>query len=60
MKAYVVPRAADSNGLEERVLHFCKEHLPYPLVPREVAVLDALPKNGAGKVLKQELSIHRR
>jgi long-chain acyl-CoA synthetase len=59
VKAFVVPRKTDFNGLKERVLQFCKERLPYDLVPRDIVVLDALPKNSAGKVIKQHLTGHR-
>jgi long-chain acyl-CoA synthetase len=55
VKAFVVPRTPDSNGLAARVLRFCKERLPYELVPCEIVVLDALPRNSVGKVLKQNL-----
>lgn len=55
VKAFVVSRAPSSDGLAERVLQFCKEHLPPDLVPHDIVVLDTLPKNSAGKVLKQNL-----
>jgi len=55
VKAFIVPRTSDSKGLAARILRFCKERLPPQLVPREIVVLDALPKNTAGKVLKQDL-----
>jgi long-chain acyl-CoA synthetase len=55
VKAFVVPRVPGSNEFAGRVLLFCKERLPYDLVPREIVILDALPKNSAGKVLKQNL-----
>lgn len=34
---------------------FCVERLPYFAVPRYVEVLDALPKNASGKVVKTQL-----
>ena len=55
VKAFVVSRTADSVGIVERVRQFCRVHLPPDLVPRDIVVLDALPKNSAGKVLKQNL-----
>jgi long-chain acyl-CoA synthetase len=55
VKAFVVPRKPDSNGLEGSLRLFCKQRLPGQLVPREIVVLGALPKNSAGKVLKQNL-----
>jgi len=57
VKAFIVPRDRRemNNGLTERVRLFCKERLPHDLVPKEIVVLAALPKNSAGKVLKQDL-----
>jgi len=55
VKAFVVPRKGYSSGLEERLRLFCKEYVPPELVPREVVVLEGLPKNSSGKVLKQSL-----
>jgi acyl-CoA synthetase (AMP-forming)/AMP-acid ligase II len=56
VKAFIVSRTADSEGLATRVRAFCKAHLPPDLVPRDIVVLDALPKNSAGKVRKQDLT----
>lgn len=55
VKAFVVPRDSNSDGLSERVLEFSKQHLANQLVPKEIVVLHSLPKNSAGKVLKQKL-----
>jgi long-chain acyl-CoA synthetase len=55
VKAFVVPSGATLAGFEEGLLMFCRKHLPVELVPKEIVVLDALPKNDAGKVLKHEL-----
>lgn len=55
VKAFVVPRKADTDGLEGRLRLFCKERMPFQLIPREIVVLGALPKNSSGKVLKQNL-----
>ena len=55
VKAFVVPRKADCNGLADHLRLFCKERMPFQLVPREIVVLAALPKNSSGKVLKQNL-----
>jgi long-chain acyl-CoA synthetase len=55
VKAFVVPRNSHSSGLEQRVLMFCKEHLTHQLVPKDIVVMNSLPKNSAGKVLKQNL-----
>jgi acyl-CoA synthetase (AMP-forming)/AMP-acid ligase II len=52
-KAYVV--RAGSVPSEEEVIAFCKERLANFKVPREVELVDALPRNLSGKVLKNEL-----
>ena len=54
VKAFVVPRPG-SVAAQEQVRKFCKEHLPLQLVPREIVVVDGLPKSPAGKVLKEQL-----
>jgi len=54
IKAFVVPRHRGSTTPEE-VKHLCKTHMPLQLVPREVVVVDALPKNDSGKILKVKL-----
>lgn len=55
VKAFVVPRELGSEGFEKQLRAFCKDHLPHQLVPRDIVVIDALPKNSAGKVLKHSL-----
>lgn len=53
-KAYVVV-APDSGVGPEAVIAFAKEGLANFKVPRHVEVVDALPRNLSGKVLKTEL-----
>ena len=64
VKAFVVPRESGCNGTcrwhacrhaREHLSRFCQEHLPPKLVPREIVMLPALPKNSAGKVIKAGL-----
>jgi acyl-CoA synthetase (AMP-forming)/AMP-acid ligase II len=55
VKLFIVPRDGAGGGFAQRVRLFCKERLPLPLVPREIVVMPALPKNAAGKVLKEQL-----
>jgi acyl-coenzyme A synthetase/AMP-(fatty) acid ligase len=55
VKAFVVPRASESDHLQDRLRLFCRRSMPAQLVPREIVVLKALPKNAAGKVLKAQL-----
>ena len=40
---------------EADVIAFCKERLAAYKLPREIRVVDALPKNATGKLLKREL-----
>ncbi len=52
--AFVVPRSSnefDAASFKE----FCKVKLPFQLVPRSIRVMKSLPKNDAGKVLKESL-----
>ncbi len=52
-KAFVVRR---DDGIDaEAVVAFAKERLANFKVPREIAFVDALPRNLSGKVLKNEL-----
>ena len=37
------------------LMDFCVDHLPYFAVPRYVAIVESLPMNPTGKVLKTEL-----
>jgi len=62
--AFVVAHEGDCRGscewracreIRERLRGFCKDHLPPQLCPKEVCMLDNLPKNAAGKVLKAAL-----
>ena len=55
VKAFVVPGVTDSDSIEERLRLFCKTHMPAQWVPKEIVVLQTLPKNSAGKILKQVL-----
>jgi len=38
-----------------RLHRFCGENVPPPRTPKEIVVLQALPRNRAGKVLKRNL-----
>jgi len=57
VKAFIVPHGSCADGLEARLLTFCKQHFPHQLVPKEIRLMNALPKNSAGKVLKQNLRL---
>ncbi len=53
-KAYVVVAAGAVLSADD-VIAFCKERLANFKVPRAVEIVDALPRNLSGKVLKTEL-----
>lgn len=53
--AYVVPRGAPSADLAARLDAHCLEHIARYKRPKVYRVVDALPKNNYGKVLKTEL-----
>jgi acyl-CoA synthetase (AMP-forming)/AMP-acid ligase II len=50
-KAYVVARPGATVDADE-VIAFAKERLANYKVPRSVEVVDTLPRNASGKVLK--------
>jgi len=52
--AFVVPRA-DAQLDAEQVVAWAREHMANYKVPRHVAIVEALPINLSGKVLKNEL-----
>lgn len=54
IKAFVVIRQ-DGRVEEEQLIAFCKERLPSFKSPKKVQVIEALPKNVLGKVLRAEL-----
>ncbi len=54
IKAFVVPvNGTDNVHLEIR--NFCREKLPAFKMPKYFEVMDALPKNASGKIMKEEL-----
>ena len=52
--AFVVPRS-NSQVVAEDVIAYSRSHLANYKVPREVRIVDALPRNASGKVLKTSL-----
>ncbi|OJY29266.1 MAG: hypothetical protein BGO98_43600 [Myxococcales bacterium 68-20] len=54
VRAFVVPRAGATLD-EGELKAFARERLAGPKVPRDFVVIDALPRNPTGKVLKREL-----
>jgi acyl-CoA synthetase (AMP-forming)/AMP-acid ligase II len=52
--AYVVVRSPATTTPEELIAH-CREQLARFKVPKQVVLVDSLPRNPSGKVLKREL-----
>jgi fatty-acyl-CoA synthase len=55
-KALVVLRSGRTLTADE-LFRFCEPHLARYKIPRLIEVVDALPRNAAGKVLKRELRL---
>lgn len=55
LAAFIVPRNSDSPPSEEEIKDHVKQNLAKFSVPRDVIVLDELPRNPTGKVLAREL-----
>ena len=53
--AVVVPRSGAEPG-EADLLRFCRERLPAYEVPVRVVLVESLPRNESGKLLRQELA----
>ena len=43
-----------AEATEEELIAFCREHLATYKCPKSVDVLEALPRNPTGKILKRE------
>lgn len=54
VKAYIVTRDGHEFATNQ-IRDHCRGRLPIYAIPRDIAFLPALPKNGAQKVLKQDL-----
>ncbi len=55
LAAFIVPRDPDQAPDEDTIKAFVKEELAKFSVPRDVVVLDELPRNPTGKVMKKDL-----
>jgi acyl-CoA synthetase (AMP-forming)/AMP-acid ligase II len=53
--AFVVVEPGAAAATPEELIEHCRGHLAKFKVPREVVLIDALPRNPSGKVLKREL-----
>ncbi len=59
-KAFVVPRDRRTGVSTEGVLNQCRLRLAPQFIPKELVVLDSLPKNSSGKVLRANLKTTQR
>lgn len=55
VRAFVVSRHQEVDHVGERVRRYCKSNLPRTMIPRDIIVVDSLPKNTYGKVLRPRL-----
>ncbi len=53
-KAYIVPKLGATVD-EKDVLEFCRQHLASFKIPRSIEIIDEIPKNVTGKILKRVL-----
>jgi long-chain acyl-CoA synthetase len=45
----------DANADADELIRWCREKLPGYKVPRRIEVIDALPRNGTGKIMRRQL-----
>ena len=51
----VVSLRPDTEATEEELIGYCREHLAGFKCPTSVDIIDALPRNPTGKILKRDL-----
>jgi acyl-CoA synthetase (AMP-forming)/AMP-acid ligase II len=51
----VISLRPDTTATEDELIAYCREHLAHFKCPRSVDIVDALPRNPTGKILKREL-----
>jgi acyl-CoA synthetase (AMP-forming)/AMP-acid ligase II len=54
IKAYIVPLNGGNLDVNE-IIKFCKKRLPQYKVPKYIEIINSLPKNNSGKILKENL-----
>lgn len=55
IKAFIVLRNSNKNFGHDEILNYCKKRLPQYKVPKYIEIVNSLPKNSSGKILKQKL-----
>jgi len=53
-----VVRKPGTEVAENELIHYCQDHLAKNKTPRKIVFLEALPRNGVGKILKTQLRKH--
>ena len=51
----VVSLKPDAEATEDELIAYCREHLAHYKCPTSVDIIDALPRNPTGKILKRDL-----
>ena len=51
----VVALKPDTSATEAEIIEYCREHLAHFKCPKSVDILEALPRNPTGKILKKNL-----
>ena len=51
----VVALKPDAQATEDELIAYCREHLAHFKCPKSVDIIDALPRNPTGKILKRDL-----
>lgn len=59
-QAVIAPTNGADPPTAEEITHWCRERLAAYKCPRNVSIVDALPRNPSGKVRKGELRAHAR
>ena len=54
VKAFVTLKPG-AQATPKEIIAFCKERMPRHQYPRQVEIVDDLPRNEAGEILRQEL-----
>ena len=45
----------DTSATEDEIIEYCREHLAHFKCPKSVDIVEALPRNPTGKILKKDL-----
>ena len=51
----VVALKPDTSATEDELIEYCREHLAHFKCPKSVDIIEALPRNPTGKILKKDL-----